>query len=82
MICLWKNLPPTVNLDLAELEKVVDEYTNNYDDFQSRVNKVIFEELEKMDPTGIVKEEPKEPAKDDKKDEPEKKPEEKEDKKE
>lgn len=34
--------------DLNELEKVLDEYLNNFDDFQNRINRVINEELMKL----------------------------------
>lgn len=35
--------------DLAELEKILHEYTNNFSEFQNRVNRVINEELEKIE---------------------------------
>lgn len=35
--------------DLAELEKVLDEYLNNFSEFQNRVNRLIYEELQKID---------------------------------
>lgn len=35
--------------DLAELEKVLDEYLNNFSEFQNRVNHVINEELQKIE---------------------------------
>lgn len=35
--------------DLVELEKVLDEYLNNFSDFQNRVNRIINEELEKIE---------------------------------
>lgn len=35
--------------DVKELELVLDEYCNNFDDFHNRINKTINEELEKME---------------------------------
>lgn len=47
------NIPDKVKKDLkedlAELEKVLDEYLNNFSEFQNRVNKIINEELEKIE---------------------------------
>lgn len=37
--------------DLEELEKILNEYMNNFGDFQNRVNKIINEELEKVEVT-------------------------------
>lgn len=43
------NTPPAVKKqlkeDLEELEKVLDQYLNNFSDFQNRVNRAINEEL-------------------------------------
>ena len=36
--------------DLNELNKVIDEYLNSSDDFSNQLNKVIYDELKKMDP--------------------------------
>lgn len=59
------NTSPTVKKQLqedkAELEKVLNEYLNNFSDFQNRVNQVINEELEKIDAT--KKQEPMDPKK-------------------
>lgn len=35
--------------DLVELEKILDEYLNNFSEFQNRVNRIIYEELQKLD---------------------------------
>lgn len=47
------NTPPEVKKqlkdDLTELEKVLDEYLNNFSKFQNRVNRVINEELQKIE---------------------------------
>ena len=47
------NIPEVIKKQLqddkAELEKVLDEYLNNFDDFQNRVNRMINEELMKLD---------------------------------
>lgn len=47
------NTSPTVKKqlkeDLVELEKVLDEYLNNFSEFQNRVNRIINEELEKVE---------------------------------
>lgn len=57
------NTSPTVKKqlqdDLVELEKVLDEYLNNFSEFQNRVNRIINEELEKIE----VADEKKEPSK-------------------
>lgn len=41
--------------DKEELEKVLDQYLNHYDEFQNRVNRIIDEELQKIDKTSAKK---------------------------
>lgn len=41
--------------DKEELEKVLDQYLNHYDEFQNRVNRMIDEELQKIDKTSAKK---------------------------
>lgn len=41
---------PGMREDVAALERVLNEYMNNYSDFQNKINRVINEELEKLDP--------------------------------
>lgn len=47
--------------DLAELEKVLDEYLHNFSEFQNRVNQVINEELSKVELPESEKEDTKSP---------------------
>lgn len=46
-----KKVKEDIKEDLDELNKVVDAYLNSSDDFSNQVNKLILEELEKIDPT-------------------------------
>lgn len=43
-------IKPGMKEDVAALERVLNEYMNNYSDFQNKINRVINEELEKLDP--------------------------------
>ncbi len=40
----------SIKQDLEELNKIVDRYLNSSDDFSNQLNKMIYEELKKMDP--------------------------------
>ena len=59
-----KEVKKQIQNDLDELEKVFNEYLNNFSDMQNRVNKVINEELDKIE----VKEESDNKNKDNSKD--------------
>lgn len=64
------NTSPTVKKqleeDLVELEKVLNEYLNNFSEFQNRVNRIINEELEKVEIAEEKKDSKKKEASDDK----------------
>lgn len=44
-----KAVKKALEADVKELEKILDMYTNNFSDFQNKVNKAIAEELDKID---------------------------------
>ena len=45
-----KKVKEYLKKDKEEVEKVLDQYLNHFDDFQKRINRIINEELEKKDP--------------------------------
>ena len=55
--------------DLTELEKILDEYLTNFGEFQNRVNKIINEELSRIEVADEKKAAAKKP-KEEKKEEP------------